>query len=410
MTVPPKTPRPVVEASPAADPDPPPTRSALAQRIRQQEILAALGVTALRGMPFDDLLDETARRTAEALEAEFCKVLEYLPAEKRLLVRAGVGWGPDVIGKATVGADLESPAGYALHTGKPVISNHLQDEQRFRTPDLLARAGVRRAMNVILQGEGAPFGVLEVDSRSDGEFGEHDIAFLQGAANILGMALERQRFERNLTAALERQSLLMKEVNHRIKNSLQLAVSMLQLQAGAAKEKGVKAQLGVAASRILTIARAHQQLYKNDHVETLDLSAYLGDVCRDLGGGATACTVDFDGVPGIAIATDRAIPIALAVTELVTNVAKYAYPEAADKRAWVRVARAGDGADAADRIVISVADDGAGLPRGFDIARSKGLGMRIVAAFASQIGAALAVHRRSPGTEFTLELPLNPPR
>jgi hypothetical protein len=98
----------------------------LRQRVRQQEILAELGVLALQGTPFGQLLDHTARLTAEGLEAEFCKVLEYLAAERRLLVRAGVGWDEGVIGVASVGADLESPAGYALQTGKPVISNHLE--------------------------------------------------------------------------------------------------------------------------------------------------------------------------------------------------------------------------------------------------------------------------------------------
>jgi GAF domain len=65
--------------------------------------------------------------------------------------------------------------------------------------------GIRRAMNVILQGDGKPFGVLEVDSRSEDEFVPHDLAFLQGAANILGMAIERERQERSLKAALARQ-------------------------------------------------------------------------------------------------------------------------------------------------------------------------------------------------------------
>ena len=161
---------------------------ALGFRIRQQEILAELGVTALRGTPFPELLQDTVRLAAEGLEAEFCKVLEYLPTEKRLLLRAGVGWEPGLIGVATVGADVESPSGYALRTGKPVVSNQLENEERFRTPDLLARHGVRRAINVILQGDGAPYGVLEVDSTSEGDFSEKDIAFLQGAANIVGMA------------------------------------------------------------------------------------------------------------------------------------------------------------------------------------------------------------------------------
>src|SRR5271166_5137320 len=174
------------------------TLRALRQRIRQQEILAELGVGALQGASFDELLADTARLTAEGLRVEFCKVLEHIPSENRFLVRAGVGWGPGVVGVASIGADLASPAGFALRTGKPVISNHLQNEERFRTPDILQKHNINRAMNVILQGDGKPFGVLEVDSRSEDAFGEHDLAFLQGAANILGMAIERQRHERNL--------------------------------------------------------------------------------------------------------------------------------------------------------------------------------------------------------------------
>lgn len=207
------------------------TTRALHLRIRQQEILAELGVLALQGTPFLELLNQTARLTAEGMEAEFCKVLEYIPAQNRLLVRAGVGWHEGIVGVATVGADLESPSGFALRTGKPVISNHLENEQRFRTPELLVEHGIRRAMNVILQGDGSPYGVLEVDSRSEGEFAEHDIAFLQGAANILGMAIERQRYERQLKTALDRHQVLLKEISHRVKNSLQIVSGMLHLQA-----------------------------------------------------------------------------------------------------------------------------------------------------------------------------------
>src|SRR5215831_15942410 len=203
---------------------------ALRLRIRQQELLAELGVLALKGTSFREMLNHTARVTAEGLGAEYCKVMEYIPAENRLLVRAGIGWGEGVVGLATVGADLASPAGYALRTGRPVISNHLENEQRFRTPELLAEHGVRRAMNVILQGDGSPFGVLEVDSTSEGEFSEQDIAFLQGAANILGMAIEHQAYQRKLQAALDRYEVLLREVNHRVKNSLQVVSSMLQLQ------------------------------------------------------------------------------------------------------------------------------------------------------------------------------------
>ena len=230
---------PVVESkstTEAADP----ILHALHHRVRQQEILAELGVGALQGPGFDQLLADTARLTAEGLRTEFCKVLEYIPTENRLLVRAGVGWEPGVVGVVSIGADLASPAGFALKTGRPVISNHLEIEERFRTPEILVRHGIHRAMNVILQGDGQPFGVLEVDSRSEDEFVEHDLAFLQGAANILGMAIERERHERNLKAALERQQFLVKEMNHRVKNSLALVVGMLRLQARENSRAGIR--------------------------------------------------------------------------------------------------------------------------------------------------------------------------
>jgi two-component sensor histidine kinase len=376
------------------------TARALELRLRQQEILAELGVLALQGTPFLELIDRTVVLTAEGLQAEFCKVLEFLPPQNRLLVRAGVGWGEDVIGKATVGADLESPAGFALRTGKPVISNHLGDESRFRTPELLLEHGIHRAMNVILQGEGKPFGVLEVDSRSDGEFTEHDVAFLQGAANLLGMAIERQRIERDLTAAVEQQEILLQEGNHRVTNSLQLVSSMLSLQAAAA-EPAMREQLLEAVSRISAIARAHQRLYRTRQIRSLDLGEYLSDVCRDLDDAAAHCDVTAAVAEGVQIATDRAIPISLLVTELITNAAKHAYGPGEPCQIWVTLERNGG-----DDIVIKVRDQGRGIPKGFDYKKSKGLGMRIVSAFLTQLQASLRIEDRSPGTEFVLEIPL----
>ena len=388
----------VAEPAPDRPPDEDLTAEALRLRVRQQEILAELGVTALQGTPFPELLDLTARLTAEGLQAEFTKVLEYMPPEGRFLVRAGVGWGPEVVGSATVGADVASPAGYALRTGKAVISNHLENEERFRTPELLLEYGIRRAMNVILQGDGEPFGVLEVDSRSEGEFNSNDIAFLQGAANILGMAIYRQRTERQLTAALERQQLLAKEVNHRINNSLQIVAGMLHLQTTATQSAEVQHALRDASSRIAAIARAHQRLYSREQIHTIDLGAYLGDICGDLAKATPNCRINFSAGANIECATDTAIPVALLVNELITNSVKYGYPDGGCE-VWVDVTHA-DGA-----IVISVRDQGIGLPADFDLKSGKRLGMRLVTALSSQVKADLQVHRRSPGTEFLLRIP-----
>jgi two-component sensor histidine kinase len=332
--------------------------------------------------------------------AEFCKVLEHVPAENRFLVRAGVGWDPGIVGIATIGADLASPAGFALRTGQPVISNHLENEERFRTPELLVQHGIRRAMNVILQGDGKPFGVLEVDSRSEEEFIAHDLAFLQGAANILGMAIERERHERSLKAALARQQALLKEITHRVKNSLAIVASMLKLQSADVDDPALTQHLEEAAYRISAVAKAHERIHQNHGTDSLDLGIYIEQVCHDLNEAVAHCNIEVDAEQGIDILTDRAIPIALIANELITNAAKYAYQDQPSGKIWVRLAQ-GDG----DRIDLSIRDEGAGLPADFQLRAATGLGMRIIRAFSQQLNAEIAVRRLDPGTEFVLSVP-----
>src|SRR4051794_41112253 len=114
------------------------TRQELPYRLRQQSLLGEFGRTALQTRDIGQILQRATELCAQGLETPFAKVLEYIPEEKRLLVSAGVGWSPETIGQVSLGVDLESPAGYAFHTSQIVISNHLQEETRFRTPKLLS--------------------------------------------------------------------------------------------------------------------------------------------------------------------------------------------------------------------------------------------------------------------------------
>ena len=395
---------PVVEPSTSDNQPDDLTGRALRQRIRQQELLAELGVLALQRTSLIGMLNHTARVTSEGLGAEYCKVMEFLPAENRLLVRAGVGWEEGVVGSATVGADLASPAGYALRTGKPVISNHLANEQRFRTPELLVEHGIRRAMNVILQGDGSPFGVLEVDSTSEGEFGEHDIAFLQGAANILGMAIEQQQFQRKLQAALDRHQILLKEVNHRVKNSLQVVTAMLQLQANSVGDPDLSERLNEASSRVNAVGRAYERLAYNADYENIELVEYLREIIGDLEPTVAPCKIEFETSEEIQIAADRAILVGLIINELVANAGKYAYPDCPGGLIWVRLFQSDK-----NSIFVSVRDEGAGLPPGFDPTTSKRLGTRLVNALSKQLGAELTRPISPVGANFTLLVPLKPP-
>ena len=393
---------PVVETPPQGD-QPEVSRTAFNQRIRQQEVLAELGVIALKRTGFSELLESTVRLAAEGLEAELCKVLEYRERENLFLLVAGVGWDPGLVGSATVGADLESPSGFALKTGKPVISNHLEHEERFRTPELLKVHSVRRAINVILQGDGAPFGVLEVDSRSPGEFSEHDIAFLQGAANILGMAIERQRYESNLRQALEHQKVLVGEISHRVKNSLQLVASLFSLQAAGASDPILAQSLHEAMGRVTAVARIHERLYRSPDIGSVDLAAYLVDVCTDLATLAPHQEIVYQTPGPIPMATDQAVRVALLATELVTNAAKHAYPAGTSGKIFLILsAPAGAGS-----VTLSIRDEGQGLPHGFAAGRSRGLGMKILRALVEQMDATFEIGTSGPGAEFILQIPLD---
>ena len=223
---------------------------------------------------------------------------------------------------------------------------------------LLVEHGIRRAMNVILQGDGSPYGVLEVDSRWEGEFSQHDITFLQGAANILGMAIERQRYEGRLKAALDRHQILLREITHRVKNSLQVVISMLHLQASASNDATLGAQLAEASSRVSAIGRAYERLAYDENVETIALDAYLQDVCADAIRANSHCQLEYSADPRVRVDADRAIPIALIANELITNAAKHAFPEAPSPGGIA--VRLSERADAS--ILLMVSDKGRDYP------------------------------------------------
>jgi two-component system, sensor histidine kinase PdtaS len=269
-------------------------RDELPYRLRQQSLLGEFGRIAMQTRDFRRILQRATELCAQGLQARFAKVLEYEPDQKRLMVRAGVGWAPDTIDIVSVAADLGSPAGYAYQTGESVISNHLEAETRFRTPQLLAEHGVRRAVNVLIEkgGEGkAFFGVLEVDSADPGQFDQGDADFLTGFAGLLGIAIERQQADAKLQEALEHQALLTREMSHRVKNSLTSVVGLLRVQARSAQSEDVKHALQDASPRVATIAQVHDHLWRGSRIGFIDLADFMTELCKKLRGNTDGHTL-----------------------------------------------------------------------------------------------------------------------
>jgi two-component sensor histidine kinase len=198
-----------------------PADASEAEKLRKQRAaLARFGQHALRTNDLDELLHEASVNVSEAMEIDLVKVLQLMPDGETMLLRAGVNWNPGVVGHATFGAHSQSPAGYALHTDKPVISPDVALEKRFEIPELLWQHGVTSMVNVVIRGERQPFGVLEVDSRQKRDFDEEDISFLHTYANLLASAVDRLTTHRELEEAAETSAILVRELQHRVMNIL----------------------------------------------------------------------------------------------------------------------------------------------------------------------------------------------
>jgi two-component sensor histidine kinase len=216
------------------------------------------------------------------------------------------------------------------------------------------------------------------------------------------MAIERQRIEGTLRAALQQQEILLQELDHRVSNSLQLVISMLHLQAGTTDDPNVKQQLQEASSRIGAIARAHRRLQSRGQDGLIELAGYLGEVCDDLSTLLGMCRFE-DTLSGpAALPTNRAVSVAIMLTELVTNAAKHAYPDGTSGAIQVRLEPLGAGG-----LRLKVVDQGTGLPEGFVPSAGSGLGMRIALALTQQLGGTLDI-RGMPGHGTEVELALPP--
>jgi PAS domain S-box-containing protein len=178
--------------------------AALEVHAHQRALIAELSQMALAGTNLTTLMNSCVMLVAQCLKVEYCKVLELLPDGKALLLRAGVGWQPGLVGQATVSAAIDSQAGYTLISEEPVIVDDLRTETRFSGPELLLNHQVVSGMSVVIPGKKHPFGVLGVHTTKQRTFSQDDIYFLQAIANLLATAIERQQADEQLRQSEER--------------------------------------------------------------------------------------------------------------------------------------------------------------------------------------------------------------
>lgn len=170
----------------------------LRHRNLQQAAVATLGQRALTGPHMDVLFAEAMRDVATTLEVDLCEVLQRDPDGRTLLLCAGIGWQPDLVGTVRVSSRMNSQAGFTLNSSAPVVITDLRTESRFDPSSILRDHGVVSGMSVIVPGRTRPFGILGAHTRSLRAFTLDDTNFLQAVANLLGTAIERHAVEGEL--------------------------------------------------------------------------------------------------------------------------------------------------------------------------------------------------------------------
>lgn len=315
------------------------------------------------------------------------------------------------IDDAVIRSMLETPAAGTLHDGSTIFTYRaLADwpvgvavRQDLRLADAAWRRALWPYLLVALTGATALVGLAVFGFRQAHAVRRAQRA-LEDRVRDRTASLEAALGQRN--ALVAQKDLLMREVNHRIKNSLQVVSSLLTLQGQSAPDGEARRQIAEAGRRVRAVSDIHQLLYRVEDVQAVPFHEYLTALCRDLERSALQgdeWRLELDVEPAD-VPTDRAVPLGLIANELVMNAVKHAYPTGGDKPVRVGFARLDE-----ETVRLTVADRGAGLPAGFDWRHSRSLGMRVVHALSAQLDASLEVRSAEPGTVFSVIVRLSDP-
>ncbi len=260
----------------------------LRQQAKHQAALARLGQRALSPLTLEVLFDETVAILATALDVEYCKVLKRLPDREALLLVSGMGWRDGLVGRATVGINRHSQAGYTLLSDEPVVVADLPTEARFTGPPLLTEHGVVSGMSVVIGGREGPWGVLGAHTAHRRDFSKEEIQFFEAVANLLGMAIERERAEEaqrqsedrmRASQKLEAIGRLAGGIAHDFNNLLLIIISSAEMLDSDGEHEEAK-RIQSAAKRAASLTHQLLAFSRRQTFETriLDINAEISEI------------------------------------------------------------------------------------------------------------------------------------
>jgi two-component sensor histidine kinase len=244
-----------------------------------------------------------------------------------------------------------------------------------------------------------------VDVVNRRERGETDARFprLDPRTDLGQLSAALARMSDSINGLLEQKTFLLRELQHRVMNSLNLLSSMLDLQRRHMADPTARDQLASARDRVLSIGSVYRQLYQADHAGRVEFDAFLRKLCEDSQNayGGHRHRIEVDAEP-LQISGSKAVALAVLTHELITNVLKHAYAEGETGPIFVSLKKAPNGS-----YELRFSDRGKGLPEDFDPSLSKSLGFKVILGTARQLGGSVEIVRLDKGTEFLIRLPPN---
>ena len=378
------------------------------KRVEERERVITQGLRAVVESA-DELLgygdlDTIYRRAVELarekLKVERCAIFLLDPSKEHLWGT----YGTDIQGNTTDERWLRISA--ALHTekfktGGPKWHTHLENQQTTIENKQLRVIGIGWAVTTVIRTTTGPLGVFINDAAISGaaldEATQESLAIY---CSLLGQIIEGKLAEKAIQESLREKEVLIKEVHHRVKNNMQVIVSMLNLQSAQVNDEKMLALLRESQNRVRSMALVHEKLYRSANLEQIDFHDYAHRLVSTLfhSYSPRASTIDLKiDIGDIVLSIDAAIPCGLIINELVSNALKHAFPDQRAGEVIISLRRL-----TPHTLELVVENNGVTFPPSIDFRRTETLGMQLMLSLVKQLNGEVEMHRLSPGTRFVI--------
>jgi two-component sensor histidine kinase/putative methionine-R-sulfoxide reductase with GAF domain len=401
----------------------PQSYEALLQKEKYLEVINSFATSLIEAETIDEIVWTVAKQAIAKLDYYDCVIYLYDEKSKSLIQSAAFGPKSPIENKVINPIKIkpgQGIVGTVFQTGIAEIVNDTSLDSRYIVDDEVRLSEI----SIPLVHKGVIIGVLDSEHPERNFFTELDYNMLSTVAAMLSTKIEQARSNsrvrkyqinlerlvsrktrqleesnRDLIAKNREKEILLKEIHHRVKNNMQIIISLLNIQANSASSEHETKVFNECKDRIRSMALIHERLYLENDISKITFEEYTGELMKELSASyTTAHEVSFElNIQPVQISIDTAIPLGLILNEIVTNSLKHAFTS---KGGILTVKATHNNAD----MVLVVRDTG----KGFDYDNYSGLtfGIELINILVSQINGTLSYSNKN-GSQYTITFPLN---